>query len=60
MSGKASAVCTSSPAGGSTEGHFNAVAYQNGRYGYTVTVVDPTWSWRCTGHIETGSAWVSD
>ncbi|MFD9562407.1 hypothetical protein [Streptomyces sp. NPDC059994] len=43
MSGRAGTVCASSPAGGSTGGHFNAVAYQNGRYDYAITaVVDPT------------------
>ncbi|WP_405805859.1 phospholipase C, phosphocholine-specific [Streptomyces sp. NBC_00210] len=48
------------PAGGSTEDYFNAVAYQNGWYDFTVTAdVDPTWSRRYTGHIETGSPSVS-
>ncbi|RVU19945.1 phospholipase C, phosphocholine-specific [Streptomyces antnestii] len=48
------------PAGGSTEDFFNAVAYQNGWYDFTVTSgTDTTWSRRYTGHIETGAASVS-
>ncbi|MEU6659981.1 phosphocholine-specific phospholipase C [Streptomyces sp. NPDC046821] len=48
------------PAGGSTEDFFNAVAYQNGWYDFTVTSsTDSTWSRRYTGHIETGAASVS-
>ncbi|MGW1893849.1 phosphocholine-specific phospholipase C [Streptomyces sp. NPDC002004] len=47
-------------AGGSTEDYFNAVAYQNGWYDFTVTVdIDGGWSRRFTGHIETGAASVS-
>jgi phospholipase C len=48
------------PAGGSTSDYFNAVAYTNGWYDFTVTVdLDPSWSRRCVGHIETGAASVS-
>jgi phospholipase C len=47
-------------AGASTEDYFNAVAYQNGWYDFTVTVdSDATWSRRFTGHLETGAASVS-
>ncbi|WP_225825396.1 phosphocholine-specific phospholipase C [Streptomyces naphthomycinicus] len=47
-------------AGASTEDFFNAVAYQNGWYDFTVTVdSDATWSRRFTGHLETGAAGVS-
>ncbi|MBX7554749.1 phosphocholine-specific phospholipase C [Streptomyces sp. NPDC004232] len=47
-------------AGASTEDFFNAVAYQNGWYDFTVTVdSDATWSRRLTGHLETGAASVS-
>ncbi|MEU9497568.1 phosphocholine-specific phospholipase C [Streptomyces sp. NPDC048196] len=47
-------------AGASTEDYFNAVAYQNGWYDFTVTVnVDTAWSRRFTGHLETGTASVS-
>ncbi|MFR9793000.1 phosphocholine-specific phospholipase C [Streptomyces sp. MB22_4] len=47
-------------AGAATEDFFNAVAYQNGWYDFTVTVdSDATWSRRFTGHLETGAASVS-
>ncbi|MFF8990281.1 phosphocholine-specific phospholipase C [Streptomyces sp. NPDC014983] len=47
-------------AGAATEDYFNAVAYQNGWYDFTVTVdSDATWSRRFTGHLETGAASVS-
>ncbi|MEZ0067501.1 phospholipase C [Streptacidiphilus sp. MAP12-20] len=47
-------------AGATVSDHFNAVAYQNGWYDFTVTVSsDSSWSRRVTGHIETGSASVS-
>ncbi|MFI2760421.1 phosphocholine-specific phospholipase C [Streptomyces echinatus] len=47
-------------AGASAEDYFNAVAYQNGWYDFTVTVdSDATWSRRFTGHLETGAASVS-
>jgi phospholipase C len=40
--------------------YFNAVAYTNGWYDFTVTVdSDAAWSRRATGHIETGSPSVS-
>ncbi|WP_344636223.1 phosphocholine-specific phospholipase C [Kitasatospora cystarginea] len=46
--------------GGSTSDYFNAVAYTNGWYDFTVTVSsDSTWSQRFTGHLETGSPSVS-
>ncbi|MEW1914460.1 phosphocholine-specific phospholipase C [Kitasatospora sp. NPDC085895] len=48
------------PAGGTASDFFNAVAYNNGWYDFTVTVdSDPTWSQRFTGHLETGAASVS-
>ncbi|MEV7182421.1 phosphocholine-specific phospholipase C [Kitasatospora sp. NPDC093679] len=48
------------PAGGAASDFFNAVAYNNGWYDFTVTVdSDPTWSQRFTGHLETGAASVS-
>ena len=44
-------------AGATVKDYFNAVAYQNGWYDFTVTVSgDSSWSRRCTGHIETGAA----
>ncbi|CAL2058434.1 Non-hemolytic phospholipase C [Streptomyces murinus] len=47
-------------AGASTEDFFNAVAYNNGWYDFTITVdSDSTWSRRFTGHLETGAASVS-
>ncbi|MFJ6666824.1 phosphocholine-specific phospholipase C [Streptomyces sp. NPDC091383] len=47
-------------AGASTEDFFNAVAYNNGWYDFTITVdSDTTWSRRFTGHLETGAASVS-
>lgn len=47
-------------AGASTEDYFNAVAYQNGWYDFTVTVdSDAAWSRHFTGHVETGTASVS-
>ena len=40
--------------------YFNAVAYDNGWYDFTVTVSsDSAWTRRATGHIETGSASVT-
>jgi len=47
-------------AGGSTEDHFNAVAYQNGWYDFAVTVDSgASWSRRFTGHLEAGAPSVS-
>ncbi|MEU7061403.1 phosphocholine-specific phospholipase C [Streptomyces sp. NPDC046197] len=47
-------------AGASVEDFFNAVAYQNGWYDFTITVdSDTTWSRRFTGHLETGAPSVS-
>ncbi|MGI5240367.1 phospholipase domain-containing protein [Dactylosporangium sp. CA-139066] len=47
-------------AGQSVDDWFNAVAYNNGWYDFTITVnVDPAWSQRFTGHIETGRPSVS-
>jgi len=44
------------PAGGSTSDFFNAVAYDNGWYDFTVTnSLDSSWSRRFTGHLETGA-----
>ncbi|MFG3188871.1 phosphocholine-specific phospholipase C [Streptomyces omiyaensis] len=44
------------PAGSSREDFFNAVAYSDGWYDFTVLAdVDGTWSRRYTGHIETGA-----
>jgi phospholipase C len=43
-------------AGQTVSDYFNAVAYNNGWYDFTVTVsTDSTWSRRFAGHIETGS-----
>ncbi|MEU9047148.1 MULTISPECIES: phosphocholine-specific phospholipase C [unclassified Kitasatospora] len=43
------------PAGGSVSDYFNAVAYTHGWYDFTVTVdLDPAWSRRFAGHVETG------
>ncbi len=48
------------PAGGSTSDFFNAVAYQNGWYDFTVTVdSDATWSQRFSGHLESGNPSIS-
>ena len=48
------------PAGGSTSDFFNAVAYNNGWYDFTVTVdADSSWTQRFTGHLETGAPSVS-
>ena len=48
------------PAGGSVSDFYNQVAYCDGWYDFTVTVsVDPSWSRRFTGHIETGAASVT-
>ena len=48
------------PPGGSVSDYFNQVAYCGGWYDFTVTVsVDPAWSRRFTGHIETGAASVT-
>ncbi|MEU6232153.1 phosphocholine-specific phospholipase C [Kitasatospora sp. NPDC047058] len=48
------------PAGGSVTDYFNAVAYTNGWYDFTVTVdADATWSQRFTGHLETGAPSIS-
>jgi phospholipase C len=47
-------------AGGSVSDYFNAVAYDNGWYDFTITVsVDSAWSRRFTGHVETGAASVT-
>ncbi|WKE68143.1 phosphocholine-specific phospholipase C [Streptomyces sp. WP-1] len=47
-------------AGASTEDFFNAVAYNNGWYDFTITVdSDASWSRRFTGHLETGATSVS-
>ncbi|MFC1442360.1 phospholipase C, phosphocholine-specific [Streptacidiphilus sp. N1-10] len=47
-------------AGATVSDYFNAVAYQNGWYDFTVTVSsDASWTRRVTGHIETGAASVS-
>ncbi|MFF9066431.1 phosphocholine-specific phospholipase C [Streptomyces sp. NPDC014891] len=44
------------PAGSSREDHFNAVAYNDGWYDFTILAdIDGTWSRRYTGHIETGA-----
>ncbi|MFE1350326.1 phospholipase domain-containing protein, partial [Streptomyces sp. NPDC058757] len=44
------------PAGAAREDHFNAVAYQDGWYDFTILAdIDGTWSRRYTGHIETGA-----
>ncbi|MBY8881994.1 phosphocholine-specific phospholipase C [Actinacidiphila acidipaludis] len=46
--------------GGRADDYFNAVAYCDGWYDFTVTAdSDPTWSQRFTGHLETGQASVS-
>ncbi|MEV4561241.1 phosphocholine-specific phospholipase C [Kitasatospora sp. NPDC049285] len=43
-------------AGASVSDYFNAVAYNNGWYDFTVTVSgDTSWSQRFTGHLETGA-----
>ncbi|WP_282694627.1 phospholipase domain-containing protein [Streptomyces sp. CC208A] len=42
-------------AGSSREDRFNAVAYTDGGYGFTILAdIDGTWSRRYTGHTETG------
>ncbi|MGW4122459.1 phosphocholine-specific phospholipase C [Nocardia sp. NPDC004711] len=47
-------------AGKTVSDYFNAVAYNNGWYDFTVTVNSDTgWSQRFTGHLETGTASVS-
>ncbi|QLJ02008.1 phospholipase C, phosphocholine-specific [Streptomyces sp. NEAU-sy36] len=47
-------------AGAYAEDFFNAVAYSDGWYDFTVTVdSDTTWSRRFTGHLETGAPSVS-
>jgi phospholipase C len=44
-------------AGATVSDYFNAVAYDNGWYDFTVTVSsDASWTRRATGHIETGAA----
>ncbi|MER8038157.1 phosphocholine-specific phospholipase C [Streptomyces hydrogenans] len=44
------------PANSTREDYFNAVAYQDGWYDFTVLAdIDGTWSRRYTGHIETGA-----
>ncbi|GHG25916.1 phosphocholine-specific phospholipase C [Streptomyces filamentosus] len=44
------------PANSSREDFFNAVAYADGWYDFTILAdVDGTWSRRYTGHIETGA-----
>ncbi|MER5636448.1 phospholipase C, phosphocholine-specific [Kitasatospora sp. NPDC002227] len=46
--------------GATANDYFNAVAYQNGWYDFTVTVSsDTTWSQRFTGHLETGAPSIS-
>ena len=46
--------------GANASDFFNAVAYDNGWYDFTVTLsTDSAWSQRFTGHLETGSASVS-
>ncbi|MER8185531.1 phospholipase C, phosphocholine-specific [Kitasatospora sp. NPDC094015] len=48
------------PAGGNVSDYFNAVAYNNGWYDFTITVSsDTTWSQRFSGHLETGAASIS-
>ncbi|MGW1768781.1 phosphocholine-specific phospholipase C [Streptomyces sp. NPDC002073] len=48
------------PANSSREDFFNAVAYSNGWYDFTILAdSDGTWSRRYTGHIETGAPSVS-
>jgi phospholipase C len=43
-------------AGANVSDYFNAVAYTNGWYDFTVTAdIDPTWSQRFTGHLENGA-----
>ncbi len=43
-------------AGREVSDYFNAVAYDNGWYDFTVTVSsDTAWSRRFTGHLETGA-----
>ncbi|MFC1415215.1 phosphocholine-specific phospholipase C [Streptacidiphilus cavernicola] len=47
-------------AGASLSDYFNAVAYSGGWYDFTITAdIDPTWSQRFTGHLETGAPSVS-
>ncbi|WP_279582544.1 phospholipase domain-containing protein [Fodinicola feengrottensis] len=47
-------------AGQTVSDYFNAVAFTNGWYDFTVTVsTDITWSRRFVGHIETGAASVT-
>ncbi|MGW2661751.1 phosphocholine-specific phospholipase C [Nocardia tengchongensis] len=47
-------------AGKTVSDYFNAIAYNNGWYDFTVTVSsDKSWSQRFTGHIEIGSPSVS-
>ncbi|GAA1225978.1 phospholipase C, phosphocholine-specific [Kitasatospora nipponensis] len=42
--------------GATVADYFNAVAYTNGWYDFTVTVSsDPAWSRRAVGHLETGA-----
>ena len=51
---------TRSRPGRPSSDYFNAVAYANGWYDFTVTVSsDSAWTRRATGHIETGSASVT-
>ncbi|MFJ5926380.1 phosphocholine-specific phospholipase C [Kitasatospora sp. NPDC092948] len=46
--------------GAAVSDFFNAAAYTNGWYDFTVTVSgDASWSQRFTGHLETGSASIS-
>ncbi|WP_405579572.1 phosphocholine-specific phospholipase C [Streptomyces sp. NBC_01190] len=46
--------------GASADDYFNAVAYSDGWYDFTVTSsADATWSQRFTGHLETGRPSVS-
>ncbi|MER5711643.1 phospholipase domain-containing protein [Streptomyces sp. NPDC002122] len=47
-------------AGGTTTEFFNAVAYHQGWYDFTITVDnDSTWSERFAGHIEYGDTSVT-
>ncbi|MFI9786142.1 phosphocholine-specific phospholipase C [Kitasatospora sp. NPDC051984] len=47
-------------AGATTSDWFNAAAYTNGWYDFTVTVSgDASWSQRFTGHLETGTPSIS-
>ncbi len=46
--------------GATVADYFNAVAYTNGWYDFTVTVSsDSSWSRRAVGHLETGAVSIS-